>query len=380
MPEKAKILVVDDEEPNRRLMRALLEPLGYAVSYARDGFDALEKVREAPPDLILMDQLMPRMGGLEVTRALKASEETRIIPIVVVTGLRDLDDKVNAFQAGADDFLTKPFERVELQARIASLLKVKAYNEQRRRYQKELEAEVEKRTRQVQETLARLRASSLEMVYRLSRAAEFRDEDTGAHLKRISHYAAAVARRMGLNERTVDAILYASPMHDVGKIGIPDAILLKPGRLDAKEMQIMQMHTIIGAQILHGSTEGFLKLGEVIALTHHERWDGTGYPRKLSKTAVPIAGNITSIVDVFDALISKRPYKEAFPPEKALAIITEGRERLFHPDVYDAFFSVTDELMRIKSQFADAEEEESALFRLTRLANGVGADTFSPQP
>jgi len=330
--------------------------------------------------LILMDQLMPRMGGLEVTRALKASEETRIIPIVVVTGLRDLDDKVNAFQAGADDFLTKPFERVELQARIASLLKVKAYNEQRRRYQKELEAEVEKRTRQVQETLARLRASSLEMVYRLSRAAEFRDEDTGAHLKRISHYAAAVARRMGLNERTVDAILYASPMHDVGKIGIPDAILLKPGRLDAKEMQIMQMHTIIGAQILHGSTEGFLKLGEVIALTHHERWDGTGYPRKLSKTAVPIAGNITSIVDVFDALISKRPYKEAFPPEKALAIITEGRERLFHPDVYDAFFSVTDELMRIKSQFADAEEEESALFRLTRLANGVGADTFSPQP
>ena len=372
MPDRARILVVDDEEPNRRLMRALLEPLGYTVSHATDGFDALEKVRLEHPDLVLMDALMPRMGGLETTRALKASEETRIIPVIVVTGLRDLDDKVNAFQAGADDFLTKPFERVELQARIASLLKVKAYNEQKRRYQKELEAEVEKRTRQLQETHGRLRASSLEMVFRLSRAAEFRDEDTGAHLKRISHYAAAVARRMGLSERTVDAIIYASPMHDVGKIGIPDAILLKPGRLDDREMEVMRMHTTIGAQILHGSTEGFLKLGEVIALTHHERWDGNGYPRKLQKTGVPIAGYVTSIVDMYDALTSKRPYKDAFPPERAFSIIKDGRERLFHPDVCDAFLKVSDTLMKIKDDFANSEEGESELSKLVRMAGGSG--------
>jgi putative two-component system response regulator len=368
MANKATVLVVDDEEPNRRLMKALLAPLGYDVLLAADGVEALEKVRISPPDLVLMDALMPRMGGLEATRVLKASEETRIIPVIMITGLRDLDDKVHAFQAGADDFLTKPFERVELQARIGSLLKVKAYNEQRRRYQKELEAEVERRTRQLQETHARLRGYSLEMVYRLARAAEFRDEDTGVHLKRMSHYCAAVARKLGLSERTVDAILYAAPMHDVGKIGIPDRILLKPARLDPHEMDIMRMHTTIGAQILHGSTEGFLKLGEVIALTHHERWDGNGYPRGLSKTAVPLAGYITAIADVFDALTSKRPYKEPFPSERAFAIIREGRERHFHPEVSDAFFSVSDEIFDIKRTFTDAREEETELFGLGRLS------------
>ncbi len=366
MMSKAKVLVVDDEEPNRRLMKALLGPLGYEVIAVSDGEEALAAVSASAPDIILMDALMPRMGGLEATRALKASEETRIIPVIMVTGLRDIDDKVSAFQAGADDFLTKPFERVELQARIASLLKVKAYNEQRIRYQKELEAEVKKRTRQLQETHGRLRVSSLEMVFRLSRAAEFRDEDTGSHLKRMSHFSALIARRMGLNERTVDAILYAAPMHDVGKIGIPDQILLKPGKLDGPEMNIMQMHTTIGAQMLHGSTEGFLKLGEVIALTHHENWDGTGYPRALSKREVPMVGYITAIADVFDALTSKRPYKEPFSDDKAFSIIREGRERQFHPEVTDVFFSAADEILEIKKKYADSVEEESALFSLVR--------------
>jgi putative two-component system response regulator len=366
MTSKARVLVVDDEEANRRLMKALLVPLGYEVTAVSDGQEALASVSTAAPDIILMDALMPRMDGLEATRALKASEETRIIPVIMVTGLRDIDDKVSAFQAGADDFLTKPFERVELQARIASLLKVKAYNEQRIRYQRELEAEVKKRTRQLQETHGRLRASSLEMVFRLSRAAEFRDEDTGSHLKRMSHFSALIARLMGLNERTVDAILYAAPMHDVGKIGIPDKILLKPGKLTTAEMKIMQMHTTIGAQMLHGSTEGFLKLGEVIALTHHENWDGSGYPRSLSKNEVPMVGYITAIADVFDALTSKRPYKESFSDDKAFSIIREGRERQFHPGVIDVFFSAADEILEIKRKYADSQEEESALFRLVR--------------
>jgi putative two-component system response regulator len=372
MMDKANILVVDDEEPNRRLMRALLEPLGYSVAAAADGQEALEAVRANPPDIVLMDALMPRMGGLEATRQLKASEETRIIPVIMITGLRDLDDKVSAFQAGADDFLTKPFERVELQARIASLLKVKAYNEQKRRYEKELEAEVERRTRQLKETHARLRTSSLEMVYRLSRAAEFRDEDTGVHLKRMSQYSAALARHLGLSERTVDAIVYAAPMHDVGKIGIPDSILLKPARLDRREMEIMRLHTTIGVQILHGSTEGFLKLGEVIALTHHERWNGRGYPRGLSRTQVPLVGYITSIADVFDALISKRPYKEAYSIERSLAIIRAGRETRFHPDVADAFFEILDQILAIRDKHVDSREDEGALFRLARMAKDNG--------
>ena len=366
MAKGAIVLVVDDEEPNRKLIRALLEPLGYTVIAAGNGQEALDKIAETPPDIILMDAIMPKIGGLEVTRRLKAREETRIIPVIMITGLRDIDDKVSAFEAGADDFLTKPFERVELRARIASLLKVKAYNEQKLRYQKELEAEVEKRTRQLSETHGRLRAASLEMVFRLSKAAEFRDEDTGSHLKRMSHYTEAISRRLGLAERTVDTILYAAPMHDVGKIGIPDRILLKPEKLDEQEMRIMMLHTSIGAQILHGSTEGFLKLGEVIALTHHERWDGLGYPRGLSKTEVPLAGYITAIADVFDALTSKRPYKEAFPVERAMDMIRAEHATHFHPEVTEAFFSLSSEMQEIRSKYDDATEAESALFEIAK--------------
>lgn len=378
MVKGAIVLVVDDEESNRRLMRALLEPLGYTVIAAGNGQEALDKTVETPPDLILMDALMPTMGGLEATRRLKAGEDTRIIPVIMVTGLRDIDDKVSAFEAGADDFLTKPFERVELRARIASLLKVKEYNEQKRRYQKELEAEVEKRTRQLSETHGRLRAASLEMVFRLSKAAEFRDEDTGSHLKRMSHYTALISRRIGLSERTVDTILYAAPMHDVGKIGIPDRILLKPGKLDDEEMRIMMLHPSIGAQILHGSTEGFLKLGEVIALTHHERWDGAGYPRGLSGTEVPLVGYITAVADVFDALTSKRPYKEAIPAEQALDIIRTERSTHFHPDVIDAFFSVSDEILKIRTKYDDSEEGESALYKIANWVDRDRRDRESP--
>ncbi len=383
MEKGARILVVDDEETNRRLIRALLEPLGYVVIAAANGQEALDKTAESPPDLILMDAVMPKMGGLEATRRLKAGEDTRIIPVIMITGLRDIDDKVNAFEAGADDFLTKPFERVELRARISSLLKVKEYNEQKRRYQKELEAEVEKRTRQLTETHARLRASSLEMVYRLSKAAEFRDEDTGAHLKRMSHYTAIIARRLGLNEKIVDTILYAAPMHDVGKIGIPDRILLKPAKLDEQEMRIMMLHTTIGAQILHGSTEGFLKLGEVIALTHHERWDGAGYPRGLAGTEVPLAGYITAIADVFDALTSKRPYKEAYSVDRAFDIITKEKATHFHPDVIEAFFSLAPEIEEIRREYDDTPDGQSALFKianwLDRDGHGTQGEEKAPQ-
>jgi putative two-component system response regulator len=363
---RSRILVVDDDEQVRGLMHALLTTLGYLPEVAEDGEEALEKVAASPPDLILMDATMPRVGGLEAVRRLKASEATRIIPIIMVTGLHDMDTKVKALEAGVDDFLGKPWEQIELKARIASLLKVKAGNDQSRRYQRDLEAEVAKRTRQLEHALTRQRTLSLEAIYGLSRASEFRDEDTGAHLRRMSHYSAAVARRMDLPMRTIEAILYASPMHDVGKIGIPDQILLKPGKLTAHEMQIMKLHTTIGAQILDGSTADFLKLGRVIALTHHEKWDGSGYPRGLAGARIPLAGCVTAIADVFDALTTRRPYKEPFAVDKAFEIVREGREKHFHPEVVDAFFSITDEILRIREDNGD--EGESALFRLTRMA------------
>lgn len=363
---RPRILVVDDDEQVRGLMQALLTTLGYLPEVAEDGEEALEKVAASPPDLILMDATMPRVGGLEAVRRLKASEATRIIPIIMVTGLHDMDTKVQALEAGVDDFLGKPWEQIELKARIASLLKVKAGNDQSRRYQRDLEGEVAKRTRQLEHALTRQRTLSLEAIYGLSRASEFRDEDTGAHLRRMSHYSAAIARRMDLPMRTIEAILYASPMHDVGKIGIPDQILLKPGKLTAHEMQIMKLHTTIGAQILDGSTADFLKLGRVIALTHHEKWDGSGYPRGLAGTRIPLAGCVTAIADVFDALTTRRPYKEPFAVDKAFEIVREGREKHFHPEVVDAFFSITDEILRIREDNGD--EGESALFRLTRMA------------
>ena len=198
-----------------------------------------------------------------------------------------------------------------------------------------------------------IKAASLETIYRLSMAAEYKDKETGAHIKRMSRYSAAVTRRMGLDESTIETILYAAPMHDLGKIGIPDLILMKPAKLDPAEWEIMKQHTVIGAKILKGSDAEFIRLGETIALSHHEKWDGSGYPNSLKGIEIPIAGRITAIADVFDALTSKRPYKEPFSVEKSLAIIRKGRGSHFDPDVVDAFFAIQDEILTIKKQYGD---------------------------
>ncbi|MDZ4164593.1 MAG: two-component system response regulator [Smithellaceae bacterium] len=348
-----KILVVDDEDWNRRLMEAMLLPLNYEVILAVDGEEALRKVRETPPDVILLDVMMTGISGFEVARQLKENEETRIIPIVMVTALQDVETRIRALEAGADDFLSKPVDKTELRARVRSLMQVKAYNDHMRDYQKELETEVAKRTEELKKAFEKIKTASLDTIYRLSRAAEYKDEDTGAHIKRMSNYSAAVARQMGLNKETVERILYASPMHDAGKIGIPDWILLKPAKLDPKEWEIMKQHTTIGGNILGGSDSGFIKLAEIIALTHHEKWDGSGYPRGLREAAIPLAGRITAVADVFDALTSCRPYKEPFPLEKSFAIIQEGRGGHFDPAVVDAFFAVEEEILSIKETYQD---------------------------
>ncbi len=355
--------MVDDEDRNLRLMEAILLPSGYDILLARNGTEALEILQHNLVDLVLLDIMMPGMDGFEVARKMKSDDNTRIIPIVMVTALHEVEDRIRALQAGADDFLTKPVDKTEVHARVASLLKVKAYNDHMRNYQKELETRVAERTKALRQAFEKVKSVSLEAIYRLTRAAEYKDEDTGAHIQRMSNYSAAIAGEMGLDDNTVESILYASPMHDIGKIGVPDHILLKPAKLDPDEWIVMKQHTTMGGMILEGSDVGLIKLGETIALTHHEKWDGTGYPNGLAGKEIPLPGRIVAIADVFDALTSKRPYKKAFSLEKSYAIIKEGRGTHFDPDVVDAFFTTEKKLLDIKSTWTDDKEVYHDHFR-----------------
>ncbi|MDR3152793.1 MAG: two-component system response regulator [Deltaproteobacteria bacterium] len=363
-PEKTpKVMVVDDELLNTKLIAAMLKPQGYEVVLAGDGRECLAKVRENPPDLILLDIIMPGMNGFEVVQELKREEKFAQIPVVMVTALQDVNDRVKALEVGADDFLSKPVDRMELRARVRSLLKVKAYNDHMINYRQELESEVRRRTLEIQETNAklakaheRLRGASLETIFRLSRAAEFKDEDTGAHIISMSRISARLAKKCGLSDATTESILYASPMHDIGKIGIPDRILLKNGPLNDEEWTVMRMHTVFGGKILENSDIGFLRLGEVIALTHHEKFDGSGYPRGLKGRQIPLAGRIVAVADVFDALMSRRPYKPPFTSEQAAGIITDGRGRHFDPDVVDVFLK---DLPNILDIWHSSQEDQS---------------------
>lgn len=369
MEEKAKILVVDDADGNLRLLEAMLSPLGYEVILAGDGEEALAKVKQASPNVILLGILMPKMDGFEVVRRLKKDEVTKTIPVVMMTAQSEVEDRLKALEAGVDDFLTKPVDEAELQARVNSLLKVKAYNDHMRNYQEELETEVAKRTQDLAKAFEKIKVASLDTVYRLSRAAEYKDKDTGAHVERMSHYSSAIARGMALDDEFVEQILWASPMHDIGKIGIPDRVLQKPGKLDSDEWVIMKQHTGIGAEILKDASADFIKLAADIALTHHEKWDGNGYPQGLKGSDIALAGRIVAIADVFDALTSERPYKAPFPLEKALAIIKEGQGNHFDPQVVDAFFAIEDEIRAElnwwKFMSSDSTSEESELSDLS---------------
>lgn len=362
MDSTVKILAVDDDERSLRVLEGLLVPEGYEVILAHSGEEALQKAGETSPDIALLDAMMPEMDGFELARRLKEREETRLIPLVMVTALDQVQDRVRALEAGADDFLTKPVEKTELQARVRSLVKIKAYNDHMRDYQKELKTEVAKRTEQLQRAFQKIKVASLDTILRLGRAAEYKDEATGTHIHRVSRYAAAVGGALGLSNEAVEGLIYATPMHDVGKIGIPDSILLKPGKLNAQEWEIMKQHTVIGARILERSDTDFIKLAEMIAMTHHEKWDGTGYPAGLQGAAIPLAGRIAAIVDVFDALVSRRPYRDAVPMADSLAIVREGHGTHFDPRVVEAFFAVEQQIIAI--QQGHVQEQSSALIDL----------------
>jgi putative two-component system response regulator len=373
MEPSRHILVIEDDPMNNRLLTTILTRLGYTADAAFDGLSGLAKVESSPPDLILLDLDLPGVDGYEVARRLKHSVKTRIIPIVVVSSFAEVENRIRALDAGADDFLSKPIDQVELRARVQSLLKVKVYNDHMVSHQKILEEEVNKRTHQLRQAFDDLKTASekvkqaaLDTTFRLAQAGEYKDAETGSHIKRMGYYTEAIAKAMPLAPQDIEAILYAAPMHDIGKIGIPDMILLKPGSLDEQEWKIMKQHTIIGGNILSGSDSYVIQMAEQIALEHHEKWDGSGYPKGLKGPAITLWGRISAIADVFDALTTSRPYKKAFPLEYSLEILEKSRGTHFDPGVVDAFFSIKEEILSIRMKYdePDSEKDISTSFQL----------------
>lgn len=354
MKNKPSILIVDDEDRNIELQKAYLEPQDYKILTASDGEEAIKIITKNRVDLVLLDVMMPGKNGFAVTEQLKSQDKTRDIPVILVTALSDKKDRVKGIESGCDDFLSKPVDPSEMLARVRSLLKVKAYNDHMRNYERKLEDEVARRTKELYTAMAMIEETALETIHRLAAAAECRDQYTGSHIQRMSRYAEAIAKKMELDGRLVRGLLYASSMHDIGKVGIPDKILMKPGKLNNKEWEIMKQHTVIGAKILHGSKQDYMKLGEEIALTHHENWDGSGYPQGLQGENIPISGRIVAVADVFDALISKRPYKPPLSYRESFTIIKNERGTHFDSGVVDAFISTKQEILSIAEQYKDS--------------------------
>lgn len=348
--KKYKILIVDDDERNLKLMGAILTKHGYSFETAKNGFETLEKVKAVHPDLIFLDIMMPEMDGYEACRRLKNNFQTEHIPVVMVTALEDRNSRLEALNAGANDFLTKPIESMELMVRAKNLLRVKGYSDFLKKHNEILDCQVEIRTTQLKE-------SYIDTVLRLTRTAEYKDLETANHIKRSGYYATVIARDFGWPADKTENIVYAAPMHDIGKIGIPSEILLKPTRLSPEEFELMKTHTIIGQNILSGSVSNILQMAELIAVSHHERWDGTGYPKCLKHESIPIEGRIYNICDQYDAIRSKRPYKPAIEHKETVKIITEGDDRVkpwhFDPQVLEAFKHSADEFDKIFNRHQD---------------------------
>jgi putative two-component system response regulator len=351
---QGRLFIIDDSADNIAILGSLLSR--YQRNFARSGREALALLSScSPPDLILLDLVMPEMDGFEVLARLQKDERLRDVPVIFITAVTDAETEARGFQLGAVDYIAKPFNVAVVQARVRTHLALKAAKEALYRQNLNLEEQVVTRTQSLAEALKQVKNASLETIVRLARAAEYRDECTGEHVIRMSYYSAAVARQMALPAQDIENILHAAPMHDIGKIGIPDSILLKPGKLDQQEICVMQRHTQIGAQILSGSASDVIKIAEEIALTHHEKWDGTGYPLKLKENGIPLFGRIVAIADVFDALCSPRVYKPAMPVVEVRVLIDRERGRHFDPDVTDAFMAAWDEVIEIKARFPPAE-------------------------
>jgi putative two-component system response regulator len=356
---RRRVLVVDDRDDARLIQARILANLGYDVEQARDGLEALAKL-ELDTDLVLLDAEMPGMDGFEVAKRIRDNPRLVDLPIMMVTGLGGQEDRLRAVQAGVNDFISKPFEINELRLRTEGLLKFKDASDALKRQQADLERTVQRRTEALRHALEEMATAQrrtydahLDTIRRLVIAAEFKDRDTAAHIERIGRYSEVVARALKLAPGQVETLRHATPMHDVGKIGIPDTILLKPGKLTPEEWAIMQQHTIMGARILHGSPSELLQAGEEIALSHHEKWDGSGYPHGLRGEAIPLGGRVCAVADVFDALTSNRHYRDALPNETVFGMIETQAGHHFDPAVVAAFLASRDEVERIQRETRD---------------------------
>lgn len=323
---RPRLLVVDDEPTNLQVLRHVLDK-DYRLLFATDGTRALQLARQQQPRLVLLDVMMPGMDGYAVCAALKADPATAAIPVIFVTALTDAADETRSFDAGGVDYITKPVSAPVVRARVRTHLSLVRTEE--------------------------LRETRMQIVQRLGRAAEYKDNETGMHVIRMSHFAHRLALAAGCGAEWADDLLNAAPMHDVGKIGIPDAVLQKPGPLDPQEWATMRRHPEIGAEIIGEHPSGVLRLARSVALAHHEKWDGSGYPAGLAGEHIPLEARIVAVADVFDALTSVRPYKKAWAPEDAMAHIAAQAGQHFDPELVHLFAPLLPELLDIRQRWQD---------------------------
>ena len=366
---QSKVMIVDDEAMNIKILRRLLELEGFtSFVTTSDAPTAVSLIRQEQPDIVLLDLMMPYVSGLDILSEVRSDETIAYIPIVILTAITDRDTRVRAVELGATDFLNKPVDASELVPRVRNVLVVKSYQDQLRRYSNNLEEAVRRRT-------AELENSRRDLIHCLARAAEYRDDDTGQHVLRVGRYTRLIAEAMQLPEEVIETLEQAALLHDIGKIGIPDSVLLKPGKLTEDEIAMMQKHpgfgkriltsytsdeektlqrhAEVGAHILEVGSSKILDMARTIALTHHEHWDGSGYPLGLKGNDIPLVGRITAVADVFDALSSRRSYKKAFPLDECFQIMLESRGTHFDPEVLDAFLSVRDQVVQVQLYYAD---------------------------
>jgi len=343
----ANILIVDDQIVNVKLLEKVLKHAGFKhVFSTTDSRQAVAMYLEHDVDVLLLDIRMPHLDGFEVMEKLHAVVEDDYLPILVLTAELSSETRSKALSSGAKDFVGKPFDQLEVLQRAQNIIEVRLLHKQIKQQNKQLEDKVKQRTQELEE-------SRLEVVQRLGLAAEYKDNETGNHVLRMSKFSCLLAKAAGLSDEDAEIILCAAPMHDIGKIGIPDRVLLKPGKLDADEWKIMQSHVTIGGELLSGGESPLLDIARKVALTHHEKWDGNGYPNGTAGEDIPIEGRICAIADVFDALTSERPYKEAWPIEKAMALIKDESGKHFDPRLVEIFESILPEILTIRAQHMD---------------------------
>lgn len=342
---KAKILIVDDNAANISLLEKLLKMSGYRnIISTTDPRQTVPIYIEFEPDLLLLDLRMPNLNGFQVMEQLNEINRQDFFPIITITAQDDQEHRLKALSLGAKDFIAKPFDYAEVLMRIKNMLEIRILHNEARENNRQLENKVEVTTKELQD-------SQIELIDRLTRAAEFRDNQTGNHILRMSKYTYELGKALNLTEKECELLYHASMMHDIGKIGIPDEILLKPAKLDQKEWERMKTHTVKGAQILAGSSLEMINLAEQIALSHHEKWDGSGYPYGLKEEEIPLAGRIIAICDVFDALTSERPYKSAWMMDDVIAEIIKCRGTHFDPNIVDNFLKIMPVINEIKDTY-----------------------------